>query len=102
MVSDLERLGLDVRLTTRQAAAYLGCAQQTLRNWRCEGIGPKWHRASSTRILYWKRDLDEWDEERQRNAGKWLGASKNLRKLRPQPRMKNRRAPASPSTERNT
>jgi hypothetical protein len=36
----------DVRLTTRQAAAYPGCAHQTLRNWRCEGIGPKWHRAS--------------------------------------------------------
>jgi excisionase family DNA binding protein len=70
---DLEPLGLDIRLTTQQAALYLGCSPQYLRNLRSQGEGPAWHKVGRTRVLYWKRDLDAYDEERRKNAAKWSG-----------------------------
>jgi excisionase family DNA binding protein len=46
-------------LTTAQAAAYLGLAPKTLRNWRSSGRGPKYcGRRSGTR--YRRSDLDAW------------------------------------------
>jgi hypothetical protein len=46
-------------LDSRQAAAYLRAARQTLAKWRVYGIGPRW--AKWGRSIYYERaDLDAW------------------------------------------
>jgi hypothetical protein len=47
-------------LTTAQAATFLGLKPQTLREWRCSGSGPAYHRLSAGlkgRCLYDLEDL---------------------------------------------
>ena len=75
---DLESLGFDVRFNTRQAAEYLGYDPQTLRNWRCEGKRPKWHKVNG-HIRYWKRDLEAWIEECDKETAKRLKSRCNLK-----------------------
>ncbi len=70
---ELEEFGLDIRLTTRQAAAYLGLSPQRLRNLRHLHQGPRYERVGKTRVLYWKRDLDQWDANRRQTAGSFGG-----------------------------
>jgi predicted DNA-binding transcriptional regulator AlpA len=41
----------------REAAAILGCAVQTLRNWRWRGTGPKVRRCGSRMVRYLRADL---------------------------------------------
>jgi predicted DNA-binding transcriptional regulator AlpA len=52
------------RLRRRDAALYLGLAEQTLARWFCEGTGPPAYRLSSRAVVYDKRDLDIWIAER--------------------------------------
>lgn len=41
----------------REAAAILGCAVQTLRNWRWRGTGPKVRRCGLRMVRYLRADL---------------------------------------------
>ena len=51
------------RLTTLEAAEYLGLSQSTLNNWRLTGGGPVFYRAGN-RIFYSRPLLDEWMDAR--------------------------------------
>lgn len=51
------------RLTSREAADYLGQKQQTLANWRSAGIGPPFYKVGSS-VQYLVADLDAWLEAR--------------------------------------
>lgn len=42
-----------------EAAAQLQVAERTLRRWRIEGTGPRWHRVGK-QIRYSQADLDAW------------------------------------------
>jgi hypothetical protein len=46
-------------LTSKEAAVYLRIAENTLRRWRCRGVGPKYIRING-RILYRRRDLERF------------------------------------------
>lgn len=46
-------------LATRVAAEYIGIAFNTLKQWRCEGKGPRFYKPRG-RALYDVRDLDEF------------------------------------------
>jgi hypothetical protein len=48
----------DGRMDTRNAAAYLGLAVQTLARKRCDGTGPRFVKRG--RIFYYRADLDAW------------------------------------------
>lgn len=52
------------RLRRREAAIYLGLAEQTLARWFCEGTGPPAYRLSSRAVVYDRKDLDIWLAER--------------------------------------
>lgn len=47
------------RLTTSQAAAYLGLSITTLRDWRYRGIGVP-SRKDGRRVFYERTDLERW------------------------------------------
>lgn len=50
------------RLTTEEAADYLGYTANTLRTWRHRGEGPAYEQPKGPRgkALYWTADLDAW------------------------------------------
>ena len=48
-----------LRMTTRQAAVYLGVAESTLRTWRHTHTGPTSF-ALGSKVLYDRADLDDW------------------------------------------
>jgi len=47
----------DGRMTSDNAARYLGRAPKTLAMWRLQGLGPRWVKVGS-RIFYFRNDLD--------------------------------------------
>jgi hypothetical protein len=57
-----------VKLTSAQTAAKLGTTEHTLRTWRWQGRGPKWHtlgrkrsktgRGSRPRVYYFEHEVD--------------------------------------------
>lgn len=47
----------DGRMTRRNAARYLGCAEKTLAMWLGDGKGPRAYRVGG-RIFYFQEDLD--------------------------------------------
>lgn len=50
-------------MNDKDAATYLGVGIQTLRNWRCQGKGPAYHKLSPGprgRVTYEVSDLDEY------------------------------------------
>jgi excisionase family DNA binding protein len=49
----------DPKLTTREAAEYLGLAANTLEIWRLKGRGPRFLKLGRP-VRYAKSDLDEW------------------------------------------
>ena len=49
----------DGRMTSQDAARYLGVEDKTLANWRFLGRGPKAHRVGS-RVFYYREDLDAY------------------------------------------
>lgn len=49
------------RLTTQEAAEYLGQKQQTLANWRSQGTGPGFYKVGSS-VQYRVSDLEDWIE----------------------------------------
>lgn len=49
---------LSERMTPKQAAAYLGVSESTLRDWRSQGRGPRY--VKIRRVFYLRRDLFEY------------------------------------------
>ena len=52
-------------LTSREAAAYLGVAPETLDNWRCQGRGPAFIKttpSSRGKVLYRSSDITAWQD----------------------------------------
>lgn len=60
------------RLTTRQAAAYLGMSKSTLEKLRVKGGGPRFIKRGRS-IRYLVADLDAWDEANKRASTSDLG-----------------------------
>lgn len=48
------------RLSTKEAAEYIGRQRSTLAKWRVEGIGPPYHRCGSRMVQYLRNELDAW------------------------------------------
>ena len=48
-------------LTSREAASRLGLTEQTLREWRVRGRGPRFVRISRTRVRYRPQDLGDFE-----------------------------------------
>ena len=58
-----------------QAAAFLGLkSAQTLRNWRCQGKGPKYSKPGGRRIVYRVQDLEEFLMKSQIDPGNGNGS----------------------------
>ncbi|MEV8166180.1 helix-turn-helix domain-containing protein [Rothia kristinae] len=55
------------RLTLTEAAAYLGLAPKTLRNWRSAGVGPPGFTVGA-RVWFHAGDLDEWIDQQKAAA----------------------------------
>jgi hypothetical protein len=51
-------------LDTKQAAAQLGLTDSALRNWRSQGVGPRFYRISARAIRYAVEDLERFRSER--------------------------------------
>lgn len=51
------------RLTERDAAAELGVAPKTLRNWRYDGFGPRYIKVGRS-VRYDTAELDRWCKSR--------------------------------------
>jgi hypothetical protein len=52
-------------LTSREAAAYLGIAPETLNNWRCTGRSPAFIKttpSSRGKVLYRISDITAWQD----------------------------------------
>ena len=50
-------------MNTKEAAAYMGLTESTLRHWRAKGKGPKSNkplRGKGGRVWYYQADLDAW------------------------------------------
>lgn len=57
------------RLSTRQAAEYLGISEDTLRWWRHRGDrGPESYALSARNVVYALADLDTWADQRKRET----------------------------------
>lgn len=59
------------KLTTAQAALYLGLSVSTLKNLRASGEGPAWFKptdAINSPVLYEVFDLDTWVRERKNHG----------------------------------
>jgi hypothetical protein len=52
----------DDLLTVCEAASFLTVQPKTLRNWRCNGIGPKVQKIGTRSIRYRVRDLREFEK----------------------------------------
>lgn len=48
--------------TEKEAAEYLGHTPSTLRIWRSQGKGPKYHKQGRS-VRYLKTDMDAWRED---------------------------------------
>jgi hypothetical protein len=56
---------MDQLLTSREAAAYLSVAPETLNNWRCQGRGPAFIKTTPSprgKVLYRVSDIAAWQE----------------------------------------
>jgi len=55
---------VDERMTTRQAAEYLGISIHTLYNWRSAGKAPPARRINGGHPFYLRVDIDKWLRQR--------------------------------------
>ncbi|HET8555476.1 MAG TPA: helix-turn-helix domain-containing protein [Rhodanobacteraceae bacterium] len=55
--SNLQDLKPGDLLTDREAAAVLNIGVRTLRNWRCNDLGPRWVKIGQRAVRYHRRDL---------------------------------------------
>lgn len=54
------------KMTTREAAEYIGVTPGTLSVWRSVGRHDVPYRKIGTKVVYFKKELDEWLESRKR------------------------------------
>jgi predicted DNA-binding transcriptional regulator AlpA len=54
----------DKAMSLKEAAEYLGLELSTLYNWRVKQIGPPSYALSPRKIIYRKKEIDRWLEER--------------------------------------
>jgi hypothetical protein len=52
-----------IYLNDKQAAEFLSLSVQTLRNWRYQGMGPKFHKPTPKVVRYRLDELTQWMEE---------------------------------------
>jgi hypothetical protein len=52
------------RLSSAEAASYIGLDRRTLENWRCKSMGPTYYRISRKRIIYDRDELEQWLQAR--------------------------------------
>lgn len=64
---DAQNSPLSVGLLDQKGAAYLGCAEQTLADWRCKGIGPGFIKVGRL-VRYSLDDLKTWCEQNKRTS----------------------------------
>jgi excisionase family DNA binding protein len=69
------------RLTTKEAAAYVGVAKRTLDHWRTYGGGPRFIKAGR-KVVYDIRQLDQWMEDRTRRSTAEQTVTQRRRRLR--------------------
>jgi hypothetical protein len=55
-------------LTETQAAAILGCSPNTLRTWRCQGIGPNFVKVCDRMVRYKPDDIEAFVQSCQEDA----------------------------------
>jgi len=68
------------RMTTAEAAAYLNCAESSLKSGRSRGRGPTFYRGIGREILYRRADLDAFIEScRVAPAGRTGGQNRRHR-----------------------
>lgn len=53
----------DRSMTLKEAAAFLGIKEGTLRNWRCKRIGPPGYQYNARKIMYREKELRLWMEQ---------------------------------------
>lgn len=66
----------DGRMSSADAAKYLGISHSRLNQWRCDGLGPPFVKIAS-RIFYYQKDLERYVSERivkSTSQGRQLGA----------------------------
>lgn len=58
----MKKINGQTMLSTKEAAAYTGFSENTLRYWRhiADGSGPKSFRVGKKLVYYAEEDLDEW------------------------------------------
>lgn len=59
----------DPLLTEREAADFLRCAVQTLRNYRWRGLPPRWHKIGTRMVRYKRSDLEAFIEGSDNDTG---------------------------------
>jgi predicted DNA-binding transcriptional regulator AlpA len=64
-------------LSTEQLSKFLGIPQGTLRQWRCSGVGPKWHKLRGS-VRYDKTDVENFLHESERNPSVRANTEENL------------------------
>ena len=52
-------------LSSKQVAELLGIPEGTLRQWRCQGVGPKWHKLRGS-VRYDTEHVDQFIHEGER------------------------------------
>jgi excisionase family DNA binding protein len=66
-----------ILFTTEKAAGYLGLSRSTLEKWRVTGAGPS-YRKHGRRVVYRRRDLDDWsDAQARRSTSELLAAHRS-------------------------
>ena len=58
----MKKINGQTMLSTKEAAAYTGFSENTLRYWRhiADGSGPKSFRVGRKLVYYYEADLNEW------------------------------------------
>jgi predicted DNA-binding transcriptional regulator AlpA len=57
---EAQKVDLEIALTEKQAAEFLGYSRSSLNQWRVLGKGPKFIKYKSRSVRYRKCDLIEW------------------------------------------
>ncbi len=76
MATDEDRDYLNVLLTEKQAAAFLGHTIKTLQKWRITGEGPVYINMSRRSVRYRRRDLLAFIERHARTSTSDVGCGK--------------------------
>lgn len=65
----------DKAMSIKEAAEYLGLEVTTLYNWRAKRFGPPSYALNAKKVVYRKKEIDRWLEERKQIFGEGSKAS---------------------------